>query len=78
MQGAIVLVQVSGGADLSAVHKELHAVENVKEVFIVAGPTDAVCHVEAADSDALGHTILKMRAVRGVASTDTRFIMPLH
>lgn len=78
MQGAIVLVQVSGSADLLGLHKDLHAVENVKDVFIVAGPTDVVCHVEAPDIDALARTILKMRAVKGVASTDTRLIMPLR
>jgi hypothetical protein len=78
MQGAIVLVQVSGGADLNAVHKDLHGVENVKEVFVLAGPTDALCHVEAADVDTLVRTVQKVRAVKGVASTDTRFIVPLH
>ncbi len=78
MQGAIVLVQLSSGSDIGAVHKELHGVENVKEVFLLAGPTDALCHVEAADVDAVTRTVMKLRGVRGVASTDTRFILPLH
>ncbi len=78
MQGAIVMVQVSGGSDLSALHKDLHGVENVKEVFFLAGPTDAICHVEAGDVDAVARTVMNLRRVRGVASTDTRFVLPLH
>ena len=78
MQGAIVLVQVSSGSDLSGVHKALHGVENVKEVFFLAGPTDALCHVEAADVDTVVRTVMKIRGVIGVASTDTRFILPLR
>jgi DNA-binding Lrp family transcriptional regulator len=78
MQGAIVKVQISGNTDLGGLHKELHGVENVKEVYFLAGPTDVVCHVEAADTDALMHSILKIRGIKGVASTDTRFILPVH
>ena len=78
MQGAIVMVQVSGTTDLSALHKELHGAENVKEVYFLAGPTDVVCHVEAADTDALMHSILKIRGMKGVGNTDTRFILPVH
>ena len=78
MQGAIVMAQVSGSSDLSGVHKDLHGVENVKEVYFLAGPTDAICHVEAADVDAVVRTVMKIRSTKGVASTDTRFILPLH
>jgi hypothetical protein len=78
MQGAIVMVQFSGSADLSGLHKELHGVENMKEVYFLAGPTDAVCHIEAADIDALLRGVLKIRGMKGVSNTDTRFILPVH
>lgn len=77
MQGAIVLVQLTPGTDVSAVHKELHGVQNVKEVFLLAGPTDALCHVEAADVAAVTQAVMKIRGVRGVGATDTRFILPV-
>lgn len=77
MQGAIVLIQLSAGTDVNAVHKELHGVANVKEVYLLAGPTDALCHVDAADVAAVTQTVIKIRGVRGVASTDTRFILPV-
>ena len=78
MQGAIVMVQMSGGVDVNGLHRDLHAVENVKEVWFIAGPTDVVCHVEAADVDGVVATVMKIRGVKGVAETDTRFILPIH
>jgi uncharacterized protein with GYD domain len=78
MQGAIVMVQFSGSTDLSGLHKDLHGVENMKEVFFLAGPTDAVCHIEAADTEALLRSVLNIRGMKGVSNTDTRFIFPLH
>ncbi len=77
MQGAIILVQFSAGADIAKVHKDLHGVGNVKEVFFLAGPADALCHVECADVAAVTSTVLKIRGVSGVGSTDTRFILPI-
>ena len=78
MQGAIVMVQFSGSTDLSGLHKDLHGVENMKEVYFLAGPTDAVCHVEAADTDTLLRSVLKIRGMKGVSNTDTRMILPVH
>lgn len=78
MQGAIVLVQLGGSGDPSGVHKALHGVENVKEVFFLAGPTDALCRVEAGDVEGVTGTVMKIRGLTGVASTDTRFILPIR
>lgn len=78
MQGAIVKVQIGGGADISSLHKGLHAVENMKEVYFLAGPDDVLCHVEAADVEAVVNTVMKIRGMKGVASTDTRFILPIN
>lgn len=77
MQGAMVRVQVGGGVDVATLHKDLHAVKNVKEVYVLAGPTDVECLVEAADVDGLTKTVIQIRAVKGVAKTDTRFILPI-
>lgn len=78
MQGAIVMAQIGTGTDFSALHKELHGVENVKEVYFLAGPTDVICRVDATDVAGVVSTVSKIRSLRGVASTDTRFILPLH
>lgn len=78
MQGAIVLVQLGSVSDMAGLHKELHGVANVKEVYMLAGPNDVLVHVEAADVAAVTDTVVKLRGLKGVASTDTRFIMPIH
>ncbi len=79
MTAAFVFIQVaaSGLSDLRALHKSLHAVPNVKTVHLLAGPTDMIVYVEAADQAALLETLGKIRGTKGVASTDTRMVWPV-
>ncbi len=80
MMSAFVFIQVAGLADRNdarALHDALHAVSGVKTVHFVAGPTDMVVFVEAADQAALMEAVGNIRAVKGVASTDTRIVMPM-
>lgn len=75
MVAAFVFVQVASTAswaDASAMHGALHAVPGVKTVHFLAGPTDIILFVEAADQKALMESVVKVRGVKGVASTDTR------
>lgn len=78
--GAFVFVQlgtVPGATNMREVHDALHKVQGVKEVYFLAGPTDVLLHLEFADPSALMKALGDIRAVRGVASTDTRIVMPL-
>jgi nitrate reductase NapAB chaperone NapD len=80
MAAAFVLVQIgatAGWGDASTIHSALHAVPGVKTVHFLAGPTDVIVFVEAADQKALMESIGKIRSVKGVASTDTRIVLPL-
>lgn len=80
MMSAFVLVQVDvsgGSADVGAIHDALHAISGVKTVHFVAGPTDAIVFLEAADQMELMRTVGEIRATNGVASTDTRITLPL-
>ena len=80
MLSAFVFIIVTGLGDVTSarkLHDALHAVSGVKTVHYVAGPTDIVVFVEAADQAALMKTLGELRAVNGVASTDTRIVMPL-
>ncbi len=77
MTAAFVLMQLSAAGGMTGpgeVHNALHAVPGVKTVHFVAGPTDIIAFVEVADQAALQEAIGKMRAVKGVASTDTRMV----
>ena len=80
MMAAFVFIQLSGMSgfgDAAAVHTALHAVPGVKTVHFVAGPTDVIVFVEAADQKALVDSVGKMRGVKGVGSTDTRIVVSL-
>ena len=67
---------LSGLDRRSRTHGALHAVSGVKTIHFVAGPTFLIDFVEAADQTALMEALGKLRAVKGVASTDTRIVMP--
>jgi hypothetical protein len=41
------------------------------------GPTDVVLLAEAADMKTLIETVGKVRAVKGVADTDSRMVLPI-
>jgi uncharacterized protein with GYD domain len=62
---------------MQELHQALHAVAGVKTVHLLIGPTDAIAFVEVADQAALAQTVMKLRAVKGVASTDTRIVWSL-
>ncbi len=80
MMSAFVFIQVgeaAGWDEMSALHDALHAVTGVKTVHFVAGPTDVIVFIDAVDQPALVETLGAIRAVKGVASTDTRTVWPV-
>ena len=80
MMSAYILVQLgdlSGWKDVDDLHHALHAIAGVKSVHLLAGPTDVILYVEAADQMGLVNVVAGVRGVKGVKSTDTRIVMPL-
>lgn len=80
MVAAFVLIKVTpdaGWSDAAAMHGAMHAVPGVKTVHFVAGPTDIIAFVEVADQKAMMETIGKLRAIKGVFSTDSRIVWPV-
>jgi hypothetical protein len=80
MTSAFVLIQLAGLAsreDIQAVHSNLHAIQGVKTVHFLAGPTDVIVFVDVADQAAMIETIGGLRSVKGVASTDTRIVISM-
>jgi len=77
MMAAFVMIQAAVSADLRALHGALHAIAGVKTVHFLAGPTDALAFVEAADQAGLMEALGKIRATNGVAGTDTRIVWPM-
>ena len=77
MISAYILMQAGLAGDVKELHTALHAVPGVKTVHFLAGPTDGMLFVEAADQAALLQTIGKIRAVKGVTASDTRIVWPI-
>lgn len=77
MTSAFVNIQLGDSPDAEAVHKALHGIPGVKTVHFLAGPTDVIAFVETADEAGMMAAIRQMRGVKGVASTDTRIVLPI-
>ncbi len=75
MATAFVLINAEIGAE-SEVLKELKAVEQVKEAYLVYGVYDAVAKVEAETTDRLREVITsRLRKLRWVRSTLTMMVI---
>lgn len=77
MASAFVMIQIGNTTDLKGLHSALHAIPGVKSVHFLAGPTDCIVFVDVADQAAMMDAIGKIRAVKGVMSTDTRIAIPV-
>jgi hypothetical protein len=80
MMSAFVFVQIEKVAsrdDMNALHDALHAVDGVKTVHFVTGPTDVIAFIDAEDQSGLMEAVGAIRGVSGVASTDTRIVIPM-
>jgi uncharacterized protein with GYD domain len=75
MTSAYILMQLST-PDPREIMESIRAVAAVKQAHLLAGPTDCIAYVEATDQEALAATIIALRGVKGVASTDTRITVP--
>ncbi len=80
MMAAFILVQISissGITDIRALHDKLHAISGVKTVHLLAGPTDMIVFVEGANEMELMRAVGDIRTTSGVATTDTRIVLPI-
>lgn len=75
MTAAYILMQLNV-TDPRKVMKSIRAVKGVKQAHLLVGPTDCIAYVETDSQEALGDTIVALRSVKGVASTDTRIAVP--
>lgn len=75
MNHAYILVQASPGTSFEVL-STVREIKGVKQAHAIMGPTDGIVFVETADLEELAETVMAIRAVNGVASTDTRFAWP--
>lgn len=75
MTTAYILMQLNA-TDPRKIMKSIRAVKGVKQAHLLVGPTDCIAYVESDSLDGLGDTVVALRSVKGVASTDTRIAVP--
>ena len=73
MTTAYVLIQLNA-TDPRKVMKSIRAVKGVQQSHLLVGPTDCIAYVESGSQEALANTVVALRSLKGVASTDTRIV----
>ena len=71
MTTAYILMQLNA-TDPRKVMKSIRNVRGVKQAHLLVGPTDCIAYVETDGQESLADSIIALRSVKGVASTDTR------
>ena len=74
MTAAYILIQLNA-TDPRKVMKSIRAVAGVRQAHLLVGPTDCIAYVEKDTLESLGDTVVALRSVKGVASTDTRIVV---
>ena len=75
MTAAYILIQLNA-TDPRKVMATIRAVAGVKQAHLLVGPTDCIAYAEAGSLESLGDTVVALRSVNGVVSTDTRIAVP--
>ena len=75
MTAAYILIQLNA-TDPRKVMATIRAVAGVKQAHLLVGPTDCIAYAEADSLESLGDTVVALRSVNGVVSTDTRIAVP--
>ncbi len=73
MAAAYVFIQIIA-IDPRTVLTALRELSGVKQAHGLLGPTDCIAYIEGEDQDALLETVLAIRAIKGIANTDTRYV----
>ena len=75
MTAAYILIQLNA-TDPRKVMATIRAVAGVKQAHLLVGPTDCIAYVETDTLESLGDTVVALRSVNGVVSTDARIAVP--
>ncbi len=76
MTAAYILIQMNA-KDPRKVMATIRTIAGVKQAHLLVGPTDCIAYVETDTLELLGDTVVALRSVGGVVSTDTRITVPV-
>jgi hypothetical protein len=74
---AYIFVQFGAAEDPDGTLSAIREIAGVKQAHALLGPLDIIAFVEVEDVEALGETVMAIRAVDGVTSSDIRLAWPI-
>ncbi|MEM2940075.1 MAG: Lrp/AsnC ligand binding domain-containing protein [Thermoproteota archaeon] len=72
---AFILAKISKGFDRNRVMERLLSIEEVREAIELTGDIDLLIRVDVLDVERLMKTVLKIRSVESIVTTDTRVVL---
>jgi|GEM_PF-872467 DNA-binding Lrp family transcriptional regulator len=75
---AFVLAKVGRAFNRDKVMEELLSIEEVREVMELTGDIDLLVRVDVLDVERLMKTVLKIRSVESIVTTDTRVVLSVE
>lgn len=75
---AFVLAKIGKGFNRERVMEKLISIEEVREIMELTGDIDLLIRVDVLDVERLMKTVLKIRSVESIATTDTRVVLSVE
>jgi len=75
---AFVLAKIGKGFDREKVMEKLLSIDEVREVMEMTGDIDLLVRVDVLDVERLMKTVLKIRSVESIVTTDTRVVLSVE
>jgi len=75
---AFVLAKIGKGFDRERVMERLLSIDEIMEVMELTGDIDLLIRVDVLDVERLMKTVLKIRGVESIVTTDTRVVLSVE
>ncbi|MBO3842314.1 MAG: Lrp/AsnC ligand binding domain-containing protein [Candidatus Brockarchaeota archaeon] len=75
---AFVLAKIGRGFNREKVMEKLLSIDEVREVMELTGDIDLLVRVDVLDVERLMKTVLKIRGVESIVTTDTRVVLSVE
>lgn len=75
---AFVLAKIGRGFNREKVMEKLLSINEVREIMELTGDIDLLVRVDVLDVERLMKTVLKIRSVESIVTTDTRVVLSVE
>lgn len=75
---AFIFAKISKGFERNRIMERLLSIEEVREAVELTGDIDLLIRVDVLDVERLMKTVLKIRSVESIVTTDTRVVLSVE